>query len=212
MPFEFIDRLPAGLQFDDPDESVVMPLRRPPAPVPGYTPPIQRRLPPTPPAPPGRVSYGPSPVQDQPGLDAPLNEGAWNNMQRQKQFAQGLVDRSKHMEAGQYLAQKLRMLGPNDPERSVYNYLQALHNYSGDMDRLIAQNRPRQRPLLPMEEPYEDQVRKGYIPSDQEANWTGEGGMNRPITSTNAPAVGTRVGGWVFMGGNPRDKRNWQQR
>jgi hypothetical protein len=219
MPIEAVDFLPAGLQFDDPDESVVLPLRRPPAPMP-YSQPIQRPAiqnyssPPipryTPPS--GRVSYGPSPVQQQPGLDAPLDEGAWRQDQRYKQTAQSMADRGRHIQAGQYLDQKLGQLGPNDPERSVYNYLKALHTYSGDMSNLIAQNRPRQRPMLPMEEPMEDQLRKGYTPSNQEANWTGEGGMNRPITGTNAPAPGTRVGGYVFMGGNPRDKNNWQQR
>jgi hypothetical protein len=208
MPFEPIDYLPHGLQFDDPDESVVMPIRRPPAPMP-YSQPIQRRMPAQAP---GRVSYGPSPVQEQPGLDAPLNEGAWNNMQRQKQFAQGMIDRGRHMQAGQYLNQKLGQLGPNDPERSVYNYLKALHTYSGDMDRLIAQNRPRQRPMLPSEEPMEDQLRKGYIPSDQEANWTGQGGGNRPVSGTNTLRPGMTVGGYTYMGGNYRDKNNWKQR
>jgi len=208
MPFSPIDRLPAGLVFDDPDESVIMPIRRPPAPMP-YSQPVQRRVPAQAP---GRVSYGPSPVQEQPGLDAPLNEGAWSDMQRQKQFAQGLVDRGRHLQAGDYLAKKLGQLAPNDPERSVYNYLKALHTYSGDMDRLIAQNRPRPRPMLPMEEPMEDQLRKGYVPANQEANWTGEGGFNTPVNRANAPSPGTRVGSYVFLGGNPRDKNNWQQR
>ena len=213
MPFEPVDRLPGGLFLDD-DESVVMPIRRPPPPMPSserlpqrYASPPMRRF-----VPPGRVSYGPSPVQEQPGLDAPLDEGAWRQNQRYKQTAQSMADRGRHIQAGQYLDLKLGQLGPNDPERSVYNYLKSLHQYSGDMDRLIAQNRPRQRQPLPMEEPMEDQLRKGYIPADQEANWTGTGGQNRQINSTNAPAPGTRVGGYVFMGGNPRDKNNWQQR